>query len=155
MVGVAALLDEARRAGLRLAPDGDRLVIRGPKAAERLARALLEHKREVLSLLPRYPSASEARREPRAEPQPAASRVYFRTLDSEVWLTADDDAERLEAQLRAEGDGRPVIRASELCRFAELVAADARAAVRAALAVMREFPGSRLRHPGPEATFDA
>jgi hypothetical protein len=45
------LLEEARGAGLRVAAEGNRLVIRGPKTAEPLARRLLAHKAEVLAAL--------------------------------------------------------------------------------------------------------
>ena len=46
-----ALLDRAHAAGLVVSVDGDMLVIRGPRSAEALARDLLEHKVEILSLL--------------------------------------------------------------------------------------------------------
>lgn len=45
------LLHEARAAGLEVAVDHGRLVVRGPKRAEDLARRLLAHKREILSAL--------------------------------------------------------------------------------------------------------
>jgi hypothetical protein len=45
------LLDEARAAGLEVTTDGDRLVVRGPKRCESLARQLLAHKAELLTLL--------------------------------------------------------------------------------------------------------
>jgi hypothetical protein len=45
------LLRRARDAGLNVAAEGDKLVIRGPKRAERVARLLIEHKPEVLATL--------------------------------------------------------------------------------------------------------
>lgn len=45
------LLVEARRAGLEVRAEGDRLVVRGPRRLEPLARRLLEHKAEVLAVL--------------------------------------------------------------------------------------------------------
>jgi hypothetical protein len=45
------LLRRARDAGLNVAADGDKLVIRGPKRAEPVARLLIEHKPEVLATL--------------------------------------------------------------------------------------------------------
>ena len=45
------LLAEARDAGLVVAADGDRLVIRGPKMADGLARRVLAHKADVLIVL--------------------------------------------------------------------------------------------------------
>jgi hypothetical protein len=45
------LIEEARAAGLDVAADGDRLVIRGPKAAAPVASRLIERKPEVLAAL--------------------------------------------------------------------------------------------------------
>ena len=45
------LLEEARAAGLTVLADGTRLVVRGPRAAEAMARRLLERKVEVLAAL--------------------------------------------------------------------------------------------------------
>ena len=45
------LLIEARAAGLIVLADGDRLVIRGPKSADAVARRLLAHKAMVLAAL--------------------------------------------------------------------------------------------------------
>jgi hypothetical protein len=45
------LLSEARAAGLVVTTDGDKLLIRGPKRADALARQLLAQKAEVLPLL--------------------------------------------------------------------------------------------------------
>ena len=51
MVGVVALLAEARDAGLGVVVDGDRLVVRGPRSCEAQAKALLAHKEEVVAYL--------------------------------------------------------------------------------------------------------
>ena len=45
------LLRRANDVGLRLEATGDRLVIRGPKRAEPVAKLLVEHKAEVLRVL--------------------------------------------------------------------------------------------------------
>src|SRR5215813_8994838 len=45
------LLHEARAAGLKVRVEGDQLIIRGPKSAERVAKALLERKADILPLL--------------------------------------------------------------------------------------------------------
>lgn len=50
MDGVA-LLSEARDAGLDVLADGERLVVRGPRRAEPVARMLLDHKADVLAAL--------------------------------------------------------------------------------------------------------
>lgn len=198
MVGLAALLDEARRAGLRLAPAGDRLVIRGPKKADRLARALLEYKVEVLALLRREAAVTcgtatltvvdrvhpgwewllDHRRdlvdaikaaEDRAD-DPALRhaleaaavafklrnlegvRIYSRLLDSELWLAADEPTAReLEATLAGAGAALPVVTFEEADRLGAMAEADARTVFRA----LRAFPGSRLRHVGPEGALDA
>jgi hypothetical protein len=49
-----SLLVEARAAGLTLTVEGERLTLRGPKAAESLARHLLARKDEILALGERY-----------------------------------------------------------------------------------------------------
>ncbi len=46
-----ALLAEAEGAGLTVHRDGERLVVRGPKSAEAVARQLLDRKAEVLAIL--------------------------------------------------------------------------------------------------------
>jgi hypothetical protein len=52
------LIQEAREAGLSLRPEGDNLIIRGPKAAEPLVRRLIENKPAVMDALtmPTQPS---------------------------------------------------------------------------------------------------
>jgi hypothetical protein len=45
------LLRQAREAGLAVVAEGEKLVIRGPRRAELLARLLIEHKPEVLTAL--------------------------------------------------------------------------------------------------------
>ncbi len=47
----AVVLDESRAAGLEVRAEGGRLVVRGPRTQEGLARRLLERKAEVLALL--------------------------------------------------------------------------------------------------------
>ena len=46
-----SLLREARTAGLTVTAEEDRLTIRGPRRAERLAKLLIQHKTDVLPLL--------------------------------------------------------------------------------------------------------
>ena len=55
------LLEEARAAGLTVRADGDRLVVRGPKWGEPLARALLARKAEVLAALAPSPDFPRSR----------------------------------------------------------------------------------------------
>lgn len=45
------LLAEARAAGLEVRADGDRLVVRGPRTRENLARSLLAHKPDVMAAI--------------------------------------------------------------------------------------------------------
>jgi hypothetical protein len=55
------LLTIAREAGLTVRVDGDKLVVRGPKASAALAREVLEHKAEVMAALgPPAPPQAEA-----------------------------------------------------------------------------------------------
>jgi hypothetical protein len=51
MSAVFDLLKEAQAGGLALRTEGDRLVIRGPRRLEPLARKLLEHKPQVIQAL--------------------------------------------------------------------------------------------------------
>ena len=46
-----ALLDRARKVGLRVEPIGDKLLVRGPKRAEAVVELLAAHKAEVLAAL--------------------------------------------------------------------------------------------------------
>ena len=57
---VSMLLDNARAAGLEVRANGDRLIVRGPRSAEPLARELLGRKVEVLLFLqdPSHPRVS-------------------------------------------------------------------------------------------------
>jgi len=50
-MGGLTLLDEARAAGLAVHAEGDRLIIRGPRQAEPVARRLMESKAAVLAAL--------------------------------------------------------------------------------------------------------
>jgi hypothetical protein len=50
-VDVVSLLERAAAAGLKVSREGDRLVVRGPKSAESLAKELLRHKPAVIAAL--------------------------------------------------------------------------------------------------------
>jgi hypothetical protein len=50
---ILTLIHDARRAGLVLIPEGDRLQVRGPRSAERFALRLREVKDQVLAFLRR------------------------------------------------------------------------------------------------------
>jgi len=54
------LLTEAQQAGLKVAAEGDRLVIRGPKSAGHIAEALISRKQEIMDLLSRQESKRKA-----------------------------------------------------------------------------------------------
>jgi hypothetical protein len=129
------LLAEARANGLRVRADGDRLVIRGPRRAEAVAKRLLERKREVLAALEGAGGTDELR-------DTAAVRIYSHILDAALWIATDETA---AAELHREGVQLPVLLPDEaliLGRMAESTARD----VFAALArVQRVMPGSRLR----------
>jgi hypothetical protein len=57
-MGGVDLLTRACAAGLTVRADGDKLIVRGPRSAEALARELLEHKAEILIHLRRSEPAS-------------------------------------------------------------------------------------------------
>ena len=80
-MGALTLIEEARSAGLKLRAEGDRLVIRGPKSAERIVQALLDRKAEILPFLREQPPAIVPSR-------PEAAPFYGdgRELDSDSWL---------------------------------------------------------------------
>src|SRR5262245_5563591 len=62
------LLHRARDAGLAVAAEDDRLVIRGPRRAESVARLLLEHKRQVMAaLVPAKPASKAVESDPDQE----------------------------------------------------------------------------------------
>lgn len=50
-IGVIDLLAQAERAGLKVSLDNGELVVRGPRRAEQLAKAIISRKTEVLALL--------------------------------------------------------------------------------------------------------
>ncbi len=50
---IVTLLREAERVGLQVRTDGDKLIVRGPRSLESLARKLLERKADLLPLLTR------------------------------------------------------------------------------------------------------
>ncbi len=52
------LLTEAQQAGLKVAAEGDRLVIRGPNSAGHIAEALISRKQEIMDLLSQQGPAS-------------------------------------------------------------------------------------------------
>lgn len=54
MTALLELLADARRAGLVLAREDDRLVIRGPREHEQLVKSLLARKPDVLTVLDAY-----------------------------------------------------------------------------------------------------
>jgi hypothetical protein len=69
------LLRRARDAGLAVEVEGDKLVIRGPKRAEPVARLLIDHKPEVMAaLVPADPPALEAGE---SDPDPARWRRHY------------------------------------------------------------------------------
>jgi hypothetical protein len=86
------LLEQAREAGLDVHADGEKLVVRGPKKAELLARELLDHKAEVLPLLA-VQAAPQATQLPAVTDEPPVdSEPPAEVLDAET-------AGRLEAML--------------------------------------------------------
>jgi hypothetical protein len=67
-----SLLHQAKEAGLAVTLDGGRLVIRGPKRAEPVARLLIEHKSDVLAVFvraDRMPMPANIERQNAAEAQ--------------------------------------------------------------------------------------
>jgi hypothetical protein len=108
-----ALLDRAQAAGLTVHAEGDRLVVRGPRAAESLALQLLASKTDILPLLT-APPANDLNKAPcsicgsherwrwgngraacrvclmQGEMPIEAVKVWSDVLKTSVWVVADD-----------------------------------------------------------------
>jgi hypothetical protein len=87
------LLSDARAAGLEVHRDGDRLVVRGPRSAEPLARQLLAQKAELLDLIRRIPADHTLRSLDPDGPGEAtivAVKVWSDALQQPIWVVADD-----------------------------------------------------------------
>ena len=80
-MGGVALLAEARAAGLTVQADGDRLVIRGPRRCDALARSILAHKADVMALL-----AFPIHRPRRAALSPVPLIELYPTQPGDEWL---------------------------------------------------------------------
>jgi len=78
------LLRRARDVGLTVAAEGEKLVIRGPKRAEPVARLLIRHKPQVMAALVPAETASEAAEH---RPDPAWWRRHYlvRTINWELF----------------------------------------------------------------------
>src|SRR3954451_8448148 len=78
------LLRRARGAGLGVTAEGEKLVIRGPKRAEPVARLLIAHKPKVMAAL--VPAESPAREAAERGPDPAWWRRHYlvRTINWEL-----------------------------------------------------------------------
>ncbi|MCH7540864.1 MAG: hypothetical protein IH999_10800 [Proteobacteria bacterium] len=81
------LLTEARQAGLIVATEGDRLVIRGPKSAGHIAEALISRKQEIMDLLSRQGPALASDPEPR---HPLADFDFSVFGDPPPWIQHKD-----------------------------------------------------------------
>lgn len=81
-MGVLTLLRCAREAGLRVEAVGGKLLVRGPKRAEAVARLLAEHKLDVLAALaaqqpePLSPSPGPERVMPPVNGEPGLEQPY-------------------------------------------------------------------------------
>ena len=82
-MGALRLIEEARSAGLKLRAEGDRLLIRGPKSAEPLAKALLDRKAEILPFLQEQPVATVY---PSPEPLPFLDDTREAAPAADAWL---------------------------------------------------------------------
>jgi hypothetical protein len=81
------LLAKARGAGLVVRAEGEKLVVCGPRKAEKLALHLLDRKGEVLPLLTQpQPAASGREASPRW-----AVRMWSALLQEGVWVVVDSE----------------------------------------------------------------
>jgi hypothetical protein len=96
------LLRRAHKAGLAVAAEGDRLVIRGPRRAEPVAQLLIEHKSIVLAALAPLEGAAEPAKQSRAD---GAEAIFWRDRFSARlvhWFR--DDRGWCESELLAYGE---------------------------------------------------
>ena len=87
------LLAEAQEAGLTVLADGDRLVVRGPKSAEKLARRLLQNKAQVMAALNDAPAGGG--------PEPAAGRPDATpgVVDKEMTTVAGEEMTTVASEM--------------------------------------------------------
>jgi hypothetical protein len=82
-----SLLTKARGAGLAVRTEGDKLVVRGPRSAEKLALQLLDHKAEVMPLLtPQQPAEVGGNASPTL-----AVRMWSPILGRDLWVVVDGE----------------------------------------------------------------
>jgi hypothetical protein len=110
MVGLI-LLEAAAAAGLRLSVQGDRLLVRGPRRAEALARRILAHKPEVMATLTRPAAAGLTPEEQEAWEERAAIREFDGGLPREhaEALALADVLKRMGFAGALDGEGRPMM----------------------------------------------
>ncbi|CAA9264897.1 MAG: hypothetical protein AVDCRST_MAG77-2862 [uncultured Chloroflexi bacterium] len=89
------LLERARGAGLTVAADGDKLIVKGPKAAGPVAREVLSHKAAVLAALTPPPNShylqnGECPTDPR--PDLADDSPYWTVLLRWAWIEDNQSA---------------------------------------------------------------
>jgi hypothetical protein len=77
------LLEEARAVGLKVRVEGERLVVRGPKVAEPIAKMLLAKKAEVLALLTAQQQAPSQK--PQVKPRPFLPRPAGQEDNPNPW----------------------------------------------------------------------
>lgn len=124
MVGLT-LLTEARAAGLAVRVDGDRLIVRGPRQAEALARRLIAHKAEILTALAETASPTgdcePLRPLPANWPELTALRWGPAVGDPTPGLTIDrPDPDRRRAALAALADDPEAIAERDAIRAADM-----------------------------------
>jgi hypothetical protein len=89
------LLHRAKEVGLRIAPMGDKLLVRGPKRAEAVVKLLAAHKAEVLAALAPGPLTSKFSAVDGTEARRWRDRLASRIVD---WFHGDrgwEEARRL------------------------------------------------------------
>ena len=103
-MGGLALIREAEAAGLSIRADGDKLVIRGPRQAEPIARKLIAHKPAVLSVL----------RQPTTEPAPIIATISEDATDWREFFEERAAIRQYEAAIAARWpNGSPMANASK------------------------------------------
>lgn len=117
-MGGLMVLEEARAAGLRVWTEGDRLKVRGPRAAADLALRLLARKAEVMAALepkpavtPWPPRPAELARWPVSLRQRWGERANALEATGLSWREAERRAfDEIKAEAEAGPDGRSSLR---------------------------------------------
>ena len=146
-MNVAALLDELHSRGVTLEARGDRLRFRPVKAVTpELVECLRANKKEVMARLEQHPDRRHVGNEAPAtlEALSQIGAVCIRTAKfGSIWLALNQaTADEIRAEEQQRETPRPVLTADDVAKLER----KSERAVKAALEIVRTFPGARIIH---------